>query len=153
MVLWTIFSLDLSLHCHVLQAANDPRALNKYLALYILSSSCFTSPHKYLQGGDQGIPPPNFWNNEKKFLLLPTHNQGLQYLFMTMSWDLRAKRAPPDGILVVLQFRKQHKSRGPLKGAPCQKALNKYLALHILSSSCLTSPCKYFQGGPRHTPA
>ena len=54
-----------------------------------------------------------------------THNQGLRQLLLTVSWDLRAKRGTPDGVLVSLVPEATHKaSQGPLKGVvSAQKAI------------------------------
>ena len=53
------------------------------------------------QGGP--TPFPNIWNNENKCVLKKTlTNQGLRQLYLTVSWDLRAKLNTPDGALVSL---------------------------------------------------
>ena len=41
-------------------------------------------------------------DQSKKVRFHQTHNQGLRLLLWTVSWDLRAYRGTPDGVLVSL---------------------------------------------------
>ena len=52
----------------------------------------------------------------KRVRCLQTYNHCLSWVFLTVSWGLRALRDTPDGVLVSLEFQKQHMSGGPLKG-------------------------------------
>ena len=63
--------------------------------------------------------------------------QGLHQLFLTVSWELRPKCNPPDGVFVSLSFRKQ-RTRGGLGPwrVPCQfkKPFN---GLRLRQGNCL----------------